>query len=117
MDRAIAASLKGDITWKVEEEGEEVDTLIGSDPPLHWEAWHRLKGLYRTAVDCDPPPARVTLEQITTERVDLYSYLPPPGANIPICVEPFPVYDSVPTKEDIELAVEKTTKSPLQGSF
>ena len=31
--------------------------------------------------------------------MELYSYVPPPGANIPISVEPLPVEDLV-TKED-----------------
>ena len=58
-------------------------------------------------VDRDPPPARVKLERITAERVDLYRYVPPPGSNIPIYVEPFPVEDSVPTEDKIEWAVKR----------
>ena len=34
-----------------------------------------------------PPPARATLERITAERVDLYSYVPSPGENIPVTVD------------------------------
>ena len=37
--------------------------------------------------------------------VDLYRYVPPPGENIPISVDPFPVDDLLPTEEDIEWAV------------
>ena len=62
---------------------------MGSDPPLHREYWHRIKGSYRAAVDRDPPPAQVNLEQITVEWVEMYIYVPPPGENIPISVEPF----------------------------
>ena len=40
------------------------------------------------------------------ERVELYSYVPPLGANIPISVEPFPVDDSVPTENEIKWAVK-----------
>ena len=40
---------------------------------------------------------REALEQITAEQVDLYSYVPSPGKNIPISVQPVPVDDSVPT--------------------
>ena len=84
-----------------------METLPGSDPPLHREAWHRLKGWYQAVVDRAPPPAWVTLERIMAERVDLYSYVPPTGANIPISVEPFPVDESVPTEDDIEWAVKR----------
>ena len=57
--------------------------------------------------DRAPPPARATLERITLERVELYSYLPPPGTNTPISVQPFMVDDSIPTEEYIEWAVTR----------
>ena len=41
------------------------------------------------------------------EWVDLYSYVPPPGVNIPIFVETFPVDDSVPMEDEIEGAVKR----------
>ena len=76
----IAASLKGDRRVQAEEAGKKVEILLGSDPPpLKREAWHRLKGWYWAAIDRAPPLAWVTLEQIREERVDLYSYGPPPG--------------------------------------
>ena len=58
-----------------------------------------MKGWYQAEVDRDPPPDRVILERITAERVDLYSYVPPLGGDIPVSVEPFSVYDSLPTEE------------------
>ena len=67
------------------------------DPTLHREDWHGLKEWYQAAVRRALPPAQVALKQIATERVDLYSYVPPLGVNIPISVEPSPVDDSVPT--------------------
>ena len=74
-------------------------TLLGLYPPLHQEAWYRLKMWYWADTDLTPPPTWVTLERITTEQVGLCSYIPPPRANIPISVEPFPVDDSVPTED------------------
>ena len=53
--------------------GQEVETLLGEDPPNPKEAWRRLKGWYKAAVNQAPPPARATLKRITAERVDLYS--------------------------------------------
>ena len=73
LSRAIAASLKGDRKRMVETAGEEVETFIGVDPTNPKEAWRRLKGWYKAAVNRAPPPARATLERITAERVDLYS--------------------------------------------
>ena len=70
-----------------------MDKLLGSDPPLHQENWHQMKGWYQDAVDRAPPPAWVTLGRIIEERVDLYIYVPPPGENIPVSVEPSVVDD------------------------
>ena len=72
--------------------------MLGADPPLHWKACHRIKGCHKAVVNCDPPPAQVTLERITAERVELYSYVSPPGTNIHISVQPFAVDDLVPTE-------------------
>ena len=107
LSRAIAASLRDNRRRQAEEAGAEVEVLLGSDPPLHWEACHWIKGWYRAAVNRAPPLAWVTLERITAERVELYSYIPPLGANIPISVEPFLVDNSVPTEDKIEWAVRR----------
>ena len=96
LGRAIRASLKTDRRQRAEEVGSEADSLLGSELPLHREAWHRIKGWYKAVVDRAPPPPRVTLERITTERVELYIYVPPPGTNIPISVQLFLVDDSFP---------------------
>ena len=80
---------------------------MGSDPPLHREAWHQIKGWYRDTVDRAPPSAWVTLERITAERVELYSYVLPLGANTPISVETLPVDDLVPTEDELEWAVKR----------
>ena len=84
-----------------------METLLGSYLPLHQKAWHRLKGWYRAAVDRAPSPDPATLKRIMAERVDLYRYVPPLGANIPIYVEPLPVEDSVPTEDEIEWVVKR----------
>ena len=119
LGRAIAAILKGNRRRRAEELGAEVEALIGLEPPLHREAWHRIKGWYQATVDRAPSPAWVTLEQITAERVELYSYAPPPGVNTPISVEPLPVDESVPTEEEIERAVKRLqnhrSRGPLGG--
>ena len=58
-------------------------------------------------VDRAPLPAWFTLNRIMEERVDLYRYVPPPGANISISVDPFLVDDSVPTEGEIEWSVKR----------
>ena len=69
-----------------------------ADPPLTKEAWYRLQGWYKAAVDRAPPPARATLKRVTAERATLYSQVPPPGNTIPVTIEPLVVEDGVPTE-------------------
>ena len=93
---AIRASLQGDRKRRVKTVGQDVESLLRGDPPNPKEAWRRLKGWYKAAVNRAPPPARVTLERITAEQVDQYSYVPPLGENIPVTVTPADVDDLVP---------------------
>ena len=44
--RAIRAGLTKDRRRRAEEAGAEVEVLLGADPPLHREEWHRIKGWY-----------------------------------------------------------------------
>ena len=60
-----------------------------------------MKGWYRSAVDRAPTPAWVTLERIMSKRVYLYRYVPPPGDNILVSVDKFPVEDFIPTEDEI----------------
>ena len=69
---AISAILKGNRRQREEEAGVEVEALLGSDSPIHREAWCQIKVCYRYAVDHAPPPDWVTLKKITEERVGLY---------------------------------------------
>ena len=73
-----------------------MEALVGADPPLIQEAWYRIQGWYKAAVNRAPPPAQVTLRRITVERVALYSYVLPPGENIPVNIQPYLVDESVP---------------------
>ena len=88
-----------------------MEALLGADPLMPREAWQRLKGCYKAVVDRAPPPAQATLERITAERVDLYSYGPSPGKNIPISVKPVQVDDSVPTEDESKEAVKNLQRN------
>ena len=45
----------------------------------------------------------------------MHSYVPPPGKNIPISVQPFLVDDSVPTEDEIEWAVTRLCNHRSRG--
>ena len=99
----------------MDEAGAEVEALVGVDPPLIQNSWYRIQGWYKVVVDRAPLPARVTIEQITAERVALYSRVPSPGDNIPVAIEPFEVEDSVMEEGGIELAVKRLCNNRSGG--
>ena len=87
LSREIAASLKVDRKRRADIAVEEVETLLGADPPNPKEACRRLKVWYKAGVNCAPPPARATLKRVTAEWVDIYSYAQSPGENIPVTIK------------------------------
>ena len=93
-----------------------MEALLGAEPPMPGEAWQQLKGWYKAAVDRVPPPARARPERITAEQVNLYSYVPSPGTNIPVTVRPVPVDDSVPTEDEVEEAVNNLRRNRSRGA-
>ena len=77
MGKAVQASLAADRRRRADETGAEVEALVKADPPLIQEAWYRLQGWYKAAVDCAQPPARATLKWVMAEWVALYIRVPP----------------------------------------
>ena len=95
----------------------EVEALMKADPHLIQEAWYRLQGWYKAAVERAPPPARATLKRVTEERVTLYSQVPPPGHSIPVDIEPFAVEDGVPEEGEVEWAVKRLRNNRAGGAI
>ena len=114
LGRAINASLQGgqEMVDRGSRRGDRAATR--SEPTLHKEAWHQMKGWYRDVVDHGPPPTRVNLDQITAERVDLYRQVPPRGENI--SVDPFQVEYLVPTDEEIDWVVMRLRNNRSGGT-
>ena len=71
----VKKSLSEDRRRQADEAGAEVEALVKADPPLIQEAWYRLKGWYKAAVDRAPPP----LERSSSGRRSLVncSLVPP----------------------------------------
>ena len=55
------------------------------------------------------------LKRIMAEWVELYSYVPPPGENIPVTVIPSYVDDSVTKEDGIAEAVKKLRRKRSVG--
>ena len=59
------------------------------------------RGRYRDAANRTQPLARISLETLTSERVEIYNHVLPTGQPNPIEVAPFPVDDNIPEEEEI----------------
>ena len=66
-----------------------------------------MKGWYKIADGSTSPPDLLTIKRITEEQVALHHHIPPPGENIPISVDPFPLDKLVPMKDGIKWAVRR----------
>ena len=75
-----------------------------SDPTLILEAWIRMRGWYKYAMDRPPPPTRADIVTIALERVELYRSVPLMVQPIPVRMKPLHVDNSIP--EDKEIAWE-----------
>ena len=91
----IRAVLNTDRRRKAEMAGSTIESLLASDPPLY-ERYGSGCGGGTNMWPRDPPPARISLETLTTERAELYAHVPPPGRPIPIKVSLFPVDITIP---------------------
>ena len=103
----IKAGLQEDRRRQAAKAGSAVGYLLALDLPLILEAWIRMRGWYKAAVDRPPPRARVALATMTAEREELYRNVSPPGE--PIHVEDLPllVGDDIPEDEEIAWVVHR----------
>ena len=70
------------------------------------KAFRHLRGWYRSASDVVSRPCFLALERQTQDREELYGRVPPPGAPIPININPSPILDSIPTDPEIHDVVQ-----------
>ena len=113
--RAIKAALQGGRCRWAAEEGLAVEYLLAPNLPLICEAWIRMRGCYKDALDRPPPPAKVSLATMISEREELYRNFPSPGETIPVRYLPFSVDAGIPENEDISWAVRKLRLNRLGG--
>ena len=76
-----------------------------------------MKRWYKTTDDCALSTSQLNLESIIAERATLYCHVPNPGENISISVEPFPLYESVPTEDEIKWTLQKIRSNRSGGPY
>ena len=79
LSRRIRAGLSTDWKRQVEEADCTIESLLVSDPPLVRWAWVRMRGWYRYSANRPPPPACLSLENLTVELAEIYTHVPLPG--------------------------------------
>ena len=89
----------------------KIEDLLTSDPPLYKEYGNHMKGWYKVMAGRALMPTRLTIKRITEEQVSMHHHIPPPGENIPIFFDPFPLDESVPTEDNIEWEVRRLRDS------
>ena len=80
----IKESLQGDRRRRATKLGSAVESLLTYDLSIIREAWIRMWGWYKEAVERPPPPSRVALATLTSEREELYRHVPLLGEPIPV---------------------------------
>ena len=82
---------------------------------LSRRAWATIRAWYRHAGDRPPKPSRQDLQQVTDERVALYTRDEPTGPPIPVAVNPSDISDDVPTEDEIANAVRRLKRGKAPG--
>ena len=113
LTRQINTSLTADRKARTETAGSEIETALARNEPQ--EAWNIMKRWYRHAGDRPPKPSRDDLQQVTAERIHLYTRVPPQGPPIPIHVQATPVLDTAPTDDEIREAVLRLRNNRASG--
>ena len=96
LSRTIKVGLQDDRRRRAAKAGSAVDSLLVSNLPLIKEAWIRMRGWYKAAVNRPPPPARVDLATMTKEREELYWQVLLSGDPIPVGELPLLVDYGIP---------------------
>jgi hypothetical protein len=78
------------------------------------EAYGLLKRWYRNVTEKPLTPTREDLAKVSDDFELLFTRRPPPGAELPIHVTPFPIPDNIPDEDEIGGAIMrlKNGKSP-----
>ena len=113
LDRRVQQAFKADRKRQVEEAGKAIEAAL-SEGDLQG-AWDRFKSWYRQASNRPSQPSRRDLRAVTQECIDLYTREVPPGAPIPVLVEPFSVSDETPSDEEIREAVRRLRRGKAPG--
>jgi hypothetical protein len=119
-DNDMLKSLTQDIWRQLRRDRRERIRKVGDEIEGHLEqnrtkeAYGLLKRWYHKATGRPLKPTREDLDKVSDDFEHLFSHRPPPGEDLPIHVEPFPIPDTIPDEDEIGGAIMrlKNGKSP-----
>jgi hypothetical protein len=103
LGREIKASLAADRRQQAANAAADIEGHLGAGDLK--EAWHTLKGWYRSAKDQPPPACYNTMVKQTAERVELYARAPPMGPPLPYNFPFFAIPDGLPSDAEVREVV------------
>ena len=113
LNRQVCAALKHDRSQRATKAAEQIEMSLKAGEPK--QAWQALKGWYRQVTGKAPKPCYQCMAKKTTERVELYAKVPPPGAPIPINIEPFEVNDEASGEVELRRVVRGLQNGRASG--
>jgi hypothetical protein len=114
LGRRIKAAFGGDRWQRAADVASKVEGYLSTEQPK--EAWRCLKGSYCSATNQPPKPCHLTMTRLTEERTTLYARVPTPGGCFPIVVNPFLVWDELPTDSRIWDGVQRLRNGRAAGA-
>jgi hypothetical protein len=114
LGRRIKAALGGNQRQRAANVASKVEGYLSTKQPK--EAWRCLKGWYHSATNQPPKPCHLMMTRLTEERAALYARVPTPGGHFPIVVNPFLVWDKLPTDSKIRDGVRRLRNGRAAGA-
>jgi hypothetical protein len=114
LGRQIKAALGGDWRQHTANVACKVEGYLSTKQPK--EVWRCLKGWYHSATNQPPKPCHLPMTRLTEEWTALYTRVPTPGGRFSIVVDPFLVWDELPTDSKIRDGVQTLWNGRAAGA-
>jgi hypothetical protein len=110
----IKVALRGDWRQRLANVASKIEGYLSTKQPK--DVWWCLKGWYCSATNQPPKPCHLTMTRLTEERTALYTRVPTPGGCLPFVVDPFLIWDKLPTDSKIRDGVQRLRNRRAAGA-
>ena len=102
--RGFQRALQAERRKIVQDVGAAIESLMETGKVQ--EAWIRIYWWYRQARGAQAPPTLEALDEVSTERAELYRCRPPEVLRVPILVRQSDIEDGIPTEAELGITVK-----------